>query len=135
MDPVTIFRVDKFVVPEASRGEFLSRIRDTHALLRQQPGFVRDAILEQASGPGRFNIVTIAGSRRTSETTAGSEPKRPPLCTQGENVKVRRIVANAEGSDVTKVQSFYATFSASTAFRAGSRAPNGGCSRDRRPSR
>lgn len=55
-----IYRIDKFVVPEAARDEFLTKVGETHELLRQQPGFVRDAILEQVAGPGKFNIVTIA---------------------------------------------------------------------------
>jgi heme-degrading monooxygenase HmoA len=59
-DLSTIFRVDKFSVPSQSRDEFLQRISETHQILRKQPGFVRDAILEQVSGSGRFNIVTIA---------------------------------------------------------------------------
>jgi heme-degrading monooxygenase HmoA len=54
-----IFRVDKFVVPAPAREEFLDRVHATHAVLRAQPGFVRDAILEQSSGPGEFNFVTI----------------------------------------------------------------------------
>jgi heme-degrading monooxygenase HmoA len=54
-----LYRVDKFVVPEHGRGEFLSRVATTHALLRGQDGFVRDFILEQQSGPGEFNIVTF----------------------------------------------------------------------------
>ncbi|MFO7304341.1 MAG: antibiotic biosynthesis monooxygenase family protein [Gammaproteobacteria bacterium] len=54
-----IYRVDKFVVPQAVRGEFLQKVDATHRILRQQPGFVRDVILEQIAGPGRFNIVTI----------------------------------------------------------------------------
>jgi hypothetical protein len=54
-----IFRVDKFVVPVNAREEFLGKVRATHAVLRTQPGFVRDAILEQSSGPGEFNFVTI----------------------------------------------------------------------------
>jgi heme-degrading monooxygenase HmoA len=56
----TIYRVDKFVVPASAREEFLRRVLDTHQVLRRQPGFVRDSILEQVSGPGRFNIVTVA---------------------------------------------------------------------------
>ena len=60
MASAEIYRVDKFVVPEAARDEFLARIRETHELLRRQPGFIRDAILEQVAGPGKFNIVTIA---------------------------------------------------------------------------
>jgi len=54
-----IFRVDKFVVPAHARQEFLTRVHATHEVLRTQPGFVRDAILEQTSGPGEFNFVTI----------------------------------------------------------------------------
>ena len=55
-----IYRVDKFVVPQAALEEFLKRVHDTHKILRRQPGFVRDALLEQVAGPGRFNIVTVA---------------------------------------------------------------------------
>ncbi|MGR4069625.1 antibiotic biosynthesis monooxygenase [Halomonas sp. LR3S48] len=55
-----IFRVDKFSVPEAARETFLKRVRDTHQVLRRQPGFITDSILEQVAGSGRFNIVTIA---------------------------------------------------------------------------
>lgn len=55
----TIYRVDKFLVPDAARQEFLQRVQQTHELLRMQSGFVRDAILEQQSGPGLFNFVTM----------------------------------------------------------------------------
>jgi heme-degrading monooxygenase HmoA len=54
-----IYRVDKFSVPPQAREEFLEKVQATHGLLRSQAGFVEDAILEQASGPGEFNFVTI----------------------------------------------------------------------------
>jgi heme-degrading monooxygenase HmoA len=54
-----IYRVDKFVVPESARDEFVGKVGQTHALLRAQPGFVRDYVLEQSSGPGEFNFVTF----------------------------------------------------------------------------
>ncbi|MEC9244191.1 antibiotic biosynthesis monooxygenase [Nitratireductor rhodophyticola] len=54
-----IYRVDKFAVPAPAREEFLERVSATHALLRQQAGFLGDIILEQASGPGEFNFVTM----------------------------------------------------------------------------
>jgi heme-degrading monooxygenase HmoA len=53
------YRVDKFVVPNDAREEFLSKVRPTHALLKAQPGFRQDFVLEQSSGPGEFNFVTI----------------------------------------------------------------------------
>lgn len=55
-----VYRVDKFIVPEAARDEFLKRVHDTHNILRQQPGFVRDLLLDQIAGPGSFNLVTVA---------------------------------------------------------------------------
>ncbi|AZO15818.1 MULTISPECIES: antibiotic biosynthesis monooxygenase [unclassified Mesorhizobium] len=55
----SVFRVDKFVVPAEARDEILSRVFMTHELLRRQEGFVQDFLLEQFSGPGEFNIVTM----------------------------------------------------------------------------
>jgi heme-degrading monooxygenase HmoA len=55
----SVFRVDKFVVPANAREEILTKVRMTHDLLRQQQGFVQDFLLEQFSGPGEFNLVTI----------------------------------------------------------------------------
>lgn len=54
-----VYRVDKFAVPEKAREEFWGHVGRTHALLRTQPGFLDDALLEQVSGPGRFDAVTI----------------------------------------------------------------------------
>jgi heme-degrading monooxygenase HmoA len=54
-----IYRVDKFVVPSGAREEFLDKARRTHALLKAQRGFLQDFVLEQSSGPGEFNFVTI----------------------------------------------------------------------------
>ena len=56
----TIYRIDKFVVPRAAREELIQRVYETHEILCRQRGFIRDALLEQISGPGRFNIVTVA---------------------------------------------------------------------------
>jgi heme-degrading monooxygenase HmoA len=53
-----IYRVDKFIVPDHAREEFMRRVRDTHELLRTLPGFLQDFVLEQSSGPGEFNFVT-----------------------------------------------------------------------------
>ena len=55
-----LYRVDRFTVPDAARAEFIGRVRMTHAVLRQQPGFVRDALLEQSGETGETVIVTIA---------------------------------------------------------------------------
>lgn len=58
-DAQQVYRVDKFVVPESAREEFMTNVRRTHNLLREQPGFVYDLLLEKTSGQGTFNIVTL----------------------------------------------------------------------------
>jgi heme-degrading monooxygenase HmoA len=63
----SVYRVDKFIVPEDALAEFLLRVRDTQTILRQQPGFIRAVILQQSDGPGKFNIVTFVEWRSESE--------------------------------------------------------------------
>jgi heme-degrading monooxygenase HmoA len=55
-----VYRVDKFTVPEGARAELLERILATHRVLKQQPGFLRDYLLEQQAGPDEVHIVTLA---------------------------------------------------------------------------
>lgn len=54
-----IYRVDKFIVPAQGREEFVDKVQETHELLRTQPGFTQDFILEQSAGPDEFNFITI----------------------------------------------------------------------------
>jgi hypothetical protein len=54
-----IYRIDKFKVPSSARTEFVDRVQEIHKFLRTLPGFVKDNVLEQTSGPGEFNFVTI----------------------------------------------------------------------------
>lgn len=54
-----IHRADRFVVPDAARQEFLGRVRSTHQLLKAQPWFVRDVVLEQSSGPGHRPLTLL----------------------------------------------------------------------------
>ena len=56
-----IYRVDKFIVPAAAQQEFLARVRSTHALLRSLRGCTQELVLEQTSGPGSYNYVTVLG--------------------------------------------------------------------------
>lgn len=60
MNQQHIFRVDRFHVPAAARDEFLRRVSDTHQLLANQRGFVRDYLLEQPAGQDGFTLVTMA---------------------------------------------------------------------------
>ena len=53
------YRIDKFVVPEAARDELLEKVHMTHELLRKQPGFIQDFLLEREAGPGKFILLTF----------------------------------------------------------------------------
>jgi Antibiotic biosynthesis monooxygenase len=68
-----VYRVDKFVVPSAGRDEFIGWVQRTHEVLRAQPGFLQDFVLEQFSGPGEFNFVTVV----EWESQAAIEHARP----------------------------------------------------------
>jgi len=71
-DQGALYRVDKFVVPPAARAAFLDRVTATHAVLRAQPGFVRDLVLEQNGGPGEFNVVTLVEWENAGVVAAAS---------------------------------------------------------------
>lgn len=55
----TILRIDCFTVPGTVRGEFLRRVNATHAVLRGQPGFVFDRIVERPVDDGASRLITI----------------------------------------------------------------------------
>ena len=59
-DPNQCFRVDSFFVPDAARAEFEAQMRQNFAFIVKQPGFRGHVVFEKTSGPGTFNIVTIA---------------------------------------------------------------------------
>lgn len=58
-DQNQIYRIDSFVVPDAAMPEFLEKVKETHQMLAQQSGFIRDGIYQQVSGPGRMNLITL----------------------------------------------------------------------------
>lgn len=54
-----IVRVNRFTVPGEARAEFIRLLERTHAVMRRQPGFVEDLVLEQPAGAGIVNLITI----------------------------------------------------------------------------
>jgi heme-degrading monooxygenase HmoA len=56
----TLYRLDKFIVPEAAKEEFLARMQASQRFLRALPGFVQDFALEQNAGNGMRHYVTLA---------------------------------------------------------------------------
>ena len=54
-----IFRIDKFAVPVEARDAFLAKVKAAHVLLDSAEGCLQNHVLEQVSGSGSFNIVTL----------------------------------------------------------------------------
>lgn len=57
--PQRIYRVDRFIVPRHARDEFVNRVRGTHELLKIQPGYLQDFVLEMPMGPDKVSVVTF----------------------------------------------------------------------------
>ena len=101
----TVHRLDKFSVPAHARHEFLEKVHATHNLLRTQAGFLRDVILEQASGPGDFNFITIV----EWENAEAMEPARKAIVALHERMKfdpremLTRLGIRAEIGTYTRV--------------------------------
>jgi antibiotic biosynthesis monooxygenase (ABM) superfamily enzyme len=54
-----VVRVNRFSVPEEARPQFMALLERTHRVMRVQPGFVDDMILEQQAGAGILSLITI----------------------------------------------------------------------------
>lgn len=78
-----IYRLDQFVVPLPARAEFMARVRETHAILHAQPGFVRDDLLEQPHGSDKVRIVTVVQWRGEAAVRAAREKVRQGQAAQG----------------------------------------------------
>ncbi|MDB5536794.1 MAG: antibiotic biosynthesis monooxygenase protein [Devosia sp.] len=55
----SIYRIDKFSVPDAARQQFLNQLNETKDFLDGQAGCRQNLVLEVQSGSDRFNFVTI----------------------------------------------------------------------------
>ncbi|MDQ1924595.1 antibiotic biosynthesis monooxygenase [Massilia pseudoviolaceinigra] len=54
-----VFRIDKFVVPEASLTAFVEQMRQIQAMFERLPGWRQKHLLTQYAGTGEFNVVTM----------------------------------------------------------------------------
>jgi hypothetical protein len=59
-NPEVHYRIDSFVVPDASRREFGEAMKRNMAFIETLPGFLGHVVFEKAGGPTTFNLTTIA---------------------------------------------------------------------------
>jgi hypothetical protein len=95
-----IYRLDKFVVPTQGREEFLAKVIKTHELLKQQPGFIQDFLLEQPAASREFNFVTLAciihddlrnSSKALLRNESGDLPKKQSVFWSAVAVRVSQV--------------------------------------------
>jgi heme-degrading monooxygenase HmoA len=93
--------IDKFIVPEESKGEFLEAVRSSATFLRTLPGFVEGFVYEKTDDESRHNIVTTAVWKdeeafQNAKKSAAEEFKRigfnPPEIMKKLKVEIERGV-------------------------------------------
>jgi len=52
--------IDKLIVPEKAKQEFIERMNINRNFIKQQPGFIGDAVYERSDGQGNLVYVTVA---------------------------------------------------------------------------
>jgi len=73
-EPGLYFLHDCFVVPDAAREAFTTRMQQNLAFIRTLPGFRGHLVLEQRDGASTFNLVTLAAwASREAYEAAGRE--------------------------------------------------------------
>lgn len=106
MTSETVYRMDTFDVPEANRDEFLEAVLHTHEILRTQPGFLHDLLLERESGPGSLSILTLAAWENDSAVAAAGAAVRADRADSGFDPRVltaRLGVTGELGNDYGEV--------------------------------
>jgi heme-degrading monooxygenase HmoA len=93
--------IDKFIVPDESKGDFLAAVRTSATFLRTLPGFVEGFVYENTDGESRQNVVTTAVWKdeeafQNAKKSAAEEFKRisfnPPEIMKKLNVEIERGV-------------------------------------------
>lgn len=55
----SVFRIDKFSVPNEHKSDFILKLKETHVILDKIEGCLQNSIFEQISENGEFNIITL----------------------------------------------------------------------------
>jgi heme-degrading monooxygenase HmoA len=93
--------IDKFIVPEESKGEFLEAVRSSATFLRTLPGFVEGFVYEKTDDESRHNVMTTAAWKdeeafQNAKKSAAEEFKRigfnPPEIMKKLKVEIERGV-------------------------------------------
>jgi heme-degrading monooxygenase HmoA len=98
-----IVLIDKFVVPEESKSEFLKAVHLSSTFLKTIPGFVEGFVYEKSDGDSRHNVITTAvwenvdafqNAKKAAATEFEKRGFNPPEIIKRLRVEMERAVYN-----------------------------------------
>ncbi len=93
--------IDRFIVPEESKQEFLQQVHKSASFLRTLPGFVEGYVYEKTDGDSRQNVLTTAvwkdeeayqNAKRSASEGFKKIGFNPPEIMKALNVQMERAV-------------------------------------------
>jgi predicted ester cyclase/heme-degrading monooxygenase HmoA len=85
VDPGSVRFIDKFLVPEKAKQEFMERMNFSRNFIKTLPGFIEDAAYESKDGNGNYSIVTIAVWKNEEALQQAKESMQAEYKKQGFN--------------------------------------------------
>lgn len=80
---IPVFRIDKFVVPTDAMPAFLDKMLHIQQAVRVLPGCIRDSVLTQTGGSGRFNVVHLVEWVNADAVTAAQAAMQQMFAEEG----------------------------------------------------
>lgn len=80
---IPVFRIDKFAVPADALPAFLEKMLHVQRAVRVLPGCIRDLVLTQTGGAGKFNVVHLVEWVNTDAVTAAQAVMHKQFAEEG----------------------------------------------------
>jgi heme-degrading monooxygenase HmoA len=97
--------IDKFIIPQTSKNEFLERMNINRNFIKKQPGFVGDSAYERTDENGNLVCVTIAIWENENVLKSAKEAVQAEYKKQGFNLAamLERLNITIERDAYTKM--------------------------------
>jgi heme-degrading monooxygenase HmoA len=97
--------IDKFIIPQTSKNEFLERMNINRSFIKKQPGFVGDSAYERTDENGNLVCVTIAIWENEDVLKSAKEAVQAEYKKQGFNLAamLERLNITIERGTYTKM--------------------------------
>ena len=78
-----VFRIDKFAVSQDALPAFLDKMLHIQRAVRVLPGCIRDSVLTQTGGAGKFNVVHLVEWVNADAVTAAQAAMQKTFAAEG----------------------------------------------------